>query len=156
MAEFFDTYAPLLWIITTGLVVITLVWLAWLSFGREEVAGAEGVQQGEMEIEGQLSELLRATAQMRDSLAGTLQGVGLVRFDAYSDAGGQRSFSVVLADSQGNGVVISSLHGRANTRIFAKQLYLWESEIQLSDEELEAIEQARSQTEAAPSIPAEA
>ncbi len=150
MAEFFDTYAPLLWLITTGLVLIALAWLAWLSFEREQAVGESGVDPDELErMAGQVSQLLWATMEMKTSLSGSLQGVGLVRFDAYPDAGGQQSFSVALTNAQGDGVVISSLHGRANTRVFAKPLSMWNSDIQLSNEELAAIEQARGQAQGA-------
>ena len=152
MSEFFNLYAPVFWLITTGLVVIALAWLAWLSFGREEAAGGGEVDPSQMEkMAAQLSQLLWATLEMKTSLAGSVQGVGLVRYDAYPDTGGQQSFSAVFADSQGNGLVISSLHGRANTRVYAKPLRLWISEIQLSKEELAAIEAARQQTESAKS-----
>ncbi|MBI4769870.1 MAG: DUF4446 family protein [Chloroflexi bacterium] len=150
MAEFFDTYAPLLWLITTALVLIALAWLAWLSFEREQAVGESGVDPDELErMAGQVSQLLWATMEMKTSLSGSLQGVGLVRFDAYPDAGGQQSFSVALTNAQGDGVVISSLHGRANTRVFAKPLSMWNSDIQLSNEELAAIEQARGQAQGA-------
>lgn len=148
MSEFFNTYAPVLWLITTGLVVIALAWLAWMSFGKEEAAGAGGVDAEQIEkMAAQLSQLVWATLEMKTSLAGSIQGVGLLRFDAYPDTGGQQSFSACFADSQGNGVVISSLHGRANTRVYARPLRLWISEMQLSKEELAAIEVARGQIE---------
>ena len=54
------------------------------------------------------------------------------------------SFAVALLDAQGNGVVLSSLHGRADTRIFAKQVQAGRSKHALSDEEQDAIRKALS------------
>lgn len=71
-----------------------------------------------------------------------IQRVGVVRFNPFTDSGGDQSFAIALLDALGNGVVLSSLHGRADTRIFAKQVRSGRSKHQLSAEEEEAIRQA--------------
>jgi hypothetical protein len=50
-----------------------------------------------------------------------------------------------LADQDGHGVVISSLHGRDSTRVYAKPLAAWESAYPLTDEERQTIRQARGE-----------
>lgn len=72
----------------------------------------------------------------------SLQRVGVVRFNPFPDTGGQQSFAVALLDSKGSGVVISSLHSRAATRVYLKQITQGRSESQLGDEEAEALKQA--------------
>lgn len=76
------------------------------------------------------------------------RGVGTVRFDAFSGdgSGGRQSFATALLSENGDGVVISSLHARASTRIFAKPVRAFESENELTEEERSAIESARAGT----------
>jgi hypothetical protein len=79
---------------------------------------------------------------------GSIQHVGLVRFNPFEDTGSDQSFALALLDEGRDGVVISSLHGRSNTRLFAKPVSGGESAHTLSDEELQAIRIAVDGTEA--------
>lgn len=72
-----------------------------------------------------------------------MQRVGFLRFNPFRDAGGDQSFSLALADGEGNGFVLSSLHGRDATRIYGKPLVAWNSVYALTDEEKQAIETAQ-------------
>ena len=71
-----------------------------------------------------------------------LQRVGVVRYNPFQDSGGDQSFALALLDHAGTGIVISSLHGRAETRIFAKQIENGRSTHSLSEEEQQAIRAA--------------
>lgn len=51
-----------------------------------------------------------------------LQRIGFKRFNPFTDTGGNQSFIFSLLDENGNGIVISSLHSRENTRIYAKKI----------------------------------
>jgi hypothetical protein len=64
-----------------------------------------------------------------------------VRFNPFQGegVGGNQSFSVCLADEEGNGVVITSMHTRERTNVFAKPLQNWKSEHKLSEEEIQAV-----------------
>ena len=64
-----------------------------------------------------------------------LQRVGIIRFNPFQDSGGDQSFAIALLDQAGSGVVVSSLRGRAETRIFAKHVANGGSNHALSDEE---------------------
>lgn len=77
-----------------------------------------------------------------------IQRVGVVRFNPFTDTGGDQSFAIALLDTLGNGLVVSSLHGRADTRVFAKQVRGGRSKHQLSTEEEDAIRQALAPAEA--------
>jgi len=79
--------------------------------------------------------------------AGALQQVGLVRYQAYHDVGGDHSFALALLDSRGSGVVVNSLYHRDRCRVYAKPVAGWQSDITLTDEEKEAIERARGMTQ---------
>ena len=69
----------------------------------------------------------------------SLQHMGMVRYNPFGDTGGDQSFAVALVDGHGNGVVLSSLHGRGVTRVYAKPLQKWVSTYSLTDEEKQAI-----------------
>jgi hypothetical protein len=71
-----------------------------------------------------------------------VQRVGVVRFNPFPDAGGDQSFAIALLDAEGTGIVVSSLHGRTNTRVFAKPVSGGRSKHALSAEEQDAIERA--------------
>lgn len=72
-----------------------------------------------------------------------LQKIGLLRFNPYSDTGGQQSFVLSMLDKLGNGVVISSLFGRNQTRWFAKKVSNNKGEdLELSEEEKKVVEMA--------------
>ena len=72
----------------------------------------------------------------------TIQKVGVVRYNPFSDTGGDQSFAIALLDSEGSGVVVSSLHSRTDTRVFAKPVQSGRSRYPLSDEEQDAIRKA--------------
>lgn len=73
-----------------------------------------------------------------------VQKVGMVRFNPFPDTGSDLSFAVALLDGADNGVVLSSLYGRAESRIYAKPIQNGASTYKLSEEELEAIHKART------------
>ena len=50
---------------------------------------------------------------------GSLQHVGIVRFNPFEDTGSDQSFAIALLDDRRDGIVLSSLHGRGQTRVFA-------------------------------------
>ena len=87
--------------------------------------------------------LVTRTEQIDAALVHTVQGMGLVRFRAFQDTGGDQSFSLALTDGEGNGVVISALYGRGATRIYAKPVQAWLSPKPLSEEEEQALAEAR-------------
>lgn len=70
-----------------------------------------------------LGEVLKEVNSLEEFKAGSLkyvQKVALKRYNPYKDTGGDQSFSLTLLDGNNNGVVITSLHSRAGTRVFAK------------------------------------
>ncbi|GAC1657194.1 MAG: hypothetical protein NVS9B1_14360 [Candidatus Dormibacteraceae bacterium] len=86
----------------------------------------------------------RPVAGPEAPVAAALQAVGLVRFRAYNDVGGDHSFALALVDAAGTGVVILSLYHRERCRVYAKPLRHWTAPIALTDEERLAVERARS------------
>lgn len=70
-----------------------------------------------------------------------LQKVSLVKFNPFSDLGGDQSFSLALLDGHDQGLVITGLHGRKTTRVYTKIIN--DEDVKLSEEEKKAIKQAK-------------
>jgi hypothetical protein len=73
---------------------------------------------------------------------GCVAHTAVVRYDAYGEMSGHQSSSLALLDAQRSGVVVSSIHHRENARVYVKRVIEGEAELELSPEELEAIESA--------------
>ena len=86
---------------------------------------------------------LRADVQAtRGQVADSIRHVAVVRYDAFGDMGGRMSFTVALLDDASDGVVLSSIHGRSESRGYAKGVKAGASEQSLSPEEQQAIDLA--------------
>ena len=79
---------------------------------------------------------------MGKTVQGSVQHVGLVRFNPFQETGGDQSFALALLDGRGDGIVISSLHSRTVTRFYAKPVKGGTSQLSLSEEEAKAVQQA--------------
>jgi uncharacterized SAM-binding protein YcdF (DUF218 family) len=94
------------------------------------------------QLSGRVDALNALERELETAARRALQKVGVVRFNPFQDSGGDQSFAIALLDQGGSGVVVSSLHGRSETRIFAKQVTNGRSTHSLSDEEQQAIREA--------------
>ena len=74
----------------------------------------------------------------------SIQKVGIVRFNPFSEIGGNQSFSLALLDGNNDGVVITSLYTREGNRVYSKPIKQGKSKYLLSTEEKEAIEKAKT------------
>ncbi len=152
----------LIWLFgLTILIVVGVVWVLDLQnrlgrlqrrneklFSGEEgdanlAAALEALSTRLAETTSRTERLVARAEQIDAILAHTVQGVGLVRFRAFQDTGGDQSFALALADGEGNGVVVSALYGRGATRIYAKPVEGWLSPKPLSEEEEAALGEAR-------------
>jgi hypothetical protein len=139
-------------------VLLLLLVAAWLARRVSRLdARVRGLTRGE---DGDLGDVLGAhldrvyelgreverlgtrTARLEAGAPRALQRVGLVRFNPFEDTGGMQSFALALLDAEGNGWVLSSLHARTGTRVYAKAVHAGRSDGALSDEEAAAIKQA--------------
>jgi hypothetical protein len=81
----------------------------------------------------------RELGSARADLADAIRHVSVVRYDAFADMGGRLSFSAALLDDAGDGLVLTSINGRTETRSYAKGVKAGASEHTLSPEEEQAI-----------------
>jgi Protein of unknown function (DUF4446) len=73
------------------------------------------------------------------ALRGAIAHRSLVRYDAYNELSGQQSMSIALLDDARSGIVLSCIHHRDQARVYAKQVYDGQGELELSPEEAEAV-----------------
>jgi hypothetical protein len=156
--------------VVLGLIAVLI---AWRAARRELTAPAEpeALRQPEperrplMASDPRLDQLLAAQAQRMDALTGdvrtlgartrtmeqagraAIQHVGLVRFNPFrEDTGGNLSFALALLDADENGIVLSSLHSRTTTRVYVKSITAGQPDQPMSEEETEALNQARGRS----------
>jgi hypothetical protein len=91
-----------------------------------------------------LDELTARTAVLESSARHHFARLGLVRFNPFPDTGGNQSFALALLDESEEGFVVSSLHSRTGTRIYAKAIVGGKADTSLSTEETEAMGLART------------
>jgi Protein of unknown function (DUF4446) len=128
------------------LVVILLVGggLAVLAYlARRRSAGRGDVDALPADVVG----LRQEVAALRAEAKGALRHVGLIRYDAFAGSGpsvgGRQSWSLALLDDDGNGVVLTAIHGRSEARSYAKSVADWRSELPMSPEEQDAVASAK-------------
>ena len=66
----------------------------------------------------------------------------MTRFNPFEDLGGDQSFAIAMLDEHNNGALITSLHGRERTMIYAKPIEKGKSTYNLTKEEAETIQKA--------------
>jgi glutamate/tyrosine decarboxylase-like PLP-dependent enzyme len=96
-------------------------------------------------LRSEVAELRRYAEHLRDLDRQAISKIGSVRYDAFEDMGGQLSFSLALLDERHDGMVVTAINGRTDTRVYVKPVTAGRSRHNLSEEEAAAIEQARAQ-----------
>ena len=136
------------------LVAVVLLALKFRTVARRWSGLMDGASSGNLEqiLQGQLerSEQIGRRLDETDSRLHDLETkmgtakryLGLVRYDAFEDVGGNQSFALAVYDEQGDGVVLTSQVGRADCRVYAKEIRGGRSDRELSAEEQRAIEVA--------------
>lgn len=94
-------------------------------------------------VEEKLDSIAQAYEVMAEDELSHVRSVSLVRFNAFERQGGEQSFSIAMLDAKGNGLILTSLYGSEDNRIYAKPIRAGNPEIPLSKEEIQALESAR-------------
>ena len=146
-------------IVMTAVVVILVITTVTLlvhvnRLGKRITALTRGVNKDNLEellvdcisrlehSERRLDGVEQATGVLQAQIPGCIQRVGLVRYDAFEDVGGQQSYSVALLDASGDGVVLTSVFSRMDIRVYAKAVKGGRASHPLSGEEAQAIRDA--------------
>lgn len=151
-----------------GVAVIALLWTIVNSVRLRRLRAAQRtvLGDGSADLVEHASTLQEAFIQLRDWLEetadrldermtdaerridGSVTHTSLVRYDAYGEMSGRQSTSLALLDSRRSGVVVSAIHHRDQARVYVKHMHEGASEVELSPEEIEAVETAMSGTPA--------
>lgn len=94
-------------------------------------------------LEGHAKKTNILFAELQRSVATAIRGVSVKKFNPFEGSGGQQSFVVALIDEKGTGTVISGIHARDGVRVYAKAVEKFSSLSTLSDEEKQAVEEAK-------------
>jgi Protein of unknown function (DUF4446) len=145
-----------------GLALVAFVWVLVLAVKLRRMRAAQRMVlgQGESDLVSHAASIQEAFVQLRDwieetavrledrvstaeqRIDGCVARTALIRYDAWGEMSGRQSSTLALLDAGGSGVVVSSILHRDHARVYVKQVHEGESELELSPEEREAIEQA--------------
>lgn len=159
MQGFLDQYGPLIGFIglclslaALALAVLLVVRLRAMARRFSDVLkGADGATIEDMlrrhvqtsEQVGARLDKAEARLDTADALLRTCKRfVGLVRYDAFEDVGGSQSFALAVYDDNGDGAVVTSMVGRTDCRVYAKEIRKGRADRELSREEQGAVEAA--------------
>jgi len=131
------------------LLVLLLLTLAALAVGlvalRRTTDRARRISRSDpATVPADLAGLRSEVQALRGEAADALRHLAVVRYDAFGDMGGRLSWSLALLDDGGNGVLLTSIHGRSEARTYAKNVAAWVCDQKTSPEEDEALTFARS------------
>lgn len=91
-----------------------------------------------------IAEIRKTVTSLIQAQEKDLQRVGVVRFNPFSDTGGNQSFTIALLDAADSGIVMTSLYARTGNRWYIKQVKNAVGiEVELSREEKAAIREAK-------------
>jgi hypothetical protein len=154
-----STTLPWLAVILSCAAIATTAWLLWQQIQNKrerqklyhQLEHPENLEEIIVTITKKLSwteqrikELTETQSNEQSRLKDTIKLTGLVRYNSHSAEGGNLSFSLALLSERGDGLVLTSLHGRDNNRIYSKSVKAFTSASTLSEEELQAISEAQN------------
>jgi hypothetical protein len=155
VSEFRD---PIIAILVAGCAVLFVVLLLSLSrigkLNRQYARLTRNTSGGNLEdvlhsymdsvngVVDQINSLEGRADQLESNQLHCLQRVGVVRFDAFEEVGGEQSFAVVIIDKERNGVALSSVYSRSDVRVYAKAIKDGTAVHKLTEEEKQALAQA--------------
>lgn len=112
-------------------------------------AGGANLEEGMHRLLDQLDEIRKQHSdqqfminRLAQRIAAQCGNVAVIRYNAFGDVGSDLSFSVAMLDDAQNGVVITSIFGREESRVYAKPIVAGTSSYSLSEEEQAAIKKA--------------
>lgn len=88
-------------------------------------------------------EIQKTLNHIEANMQRSIQKVGIVRYSAFENVGGDQSFSVALLDTLDNGFVMSTLYTRENSNVYVKAVIGGQSKFSLTAEEIQAIDRAQ-------------
>ena len=88
-------------------------------------------------------EFEEALTYLNEKVAKSIRSIGVVRFNAFGESGGNQSFSIAVSDEDGDGFILSTLYGRDRTSFYIKEFFKFTSKIETTPEEKKALEKVK-------------
>jgi hypothetical protein len=152
MAEAFLSLAAICLLLMISCIIFLKIATTLKKRYKALMVGREGVNIEELlnRYGGMISQGMEKQRAFELRLAGveeqlrlSVSGVGLVRFNAFQETGSDLSFSLALLDRCENGVVVTSIFGREDSRCYGKPILAGQSSHLLSEEEMKALADAK-------------
>jgi len=102
----------------------------------------ENVLDAQHQNKKEITEAFKKIGALEEDGKLHIQKVGLVRFNPFTELGGDHSFSIAFLDAESSGIIITSLHTRDRTRVYMKDVKKGKSSFELSTEEKKAVAMA--------------
>lgn len=99
------------------------------------------------ELKEQNEWMTKQIGELRERMSGTYQKMGLVKYNAFREMGGNLSCALVMLDKENTGFCLNVMHGSEGCYTYVKEIIKGESFIELSEEEKDALQQAVSKHE---------
>lgn len=80
--------------------------------------------------------------EIKEAMTYVVSRVATVRYDAFNNMGGQMSFSTAMLNDLGDGIVVTAINGRSETRTYIRNIKNRKCDVEISREEAEAIDKA--------------
>jgi dolichyl-phosphate-mannose--protein O-mannosyl transferase len=146
--------------ITSLLIILIITWLGALTYllfktltnyntltkGATDKTLAEVIKEFLKQnqiTQSELNKTLAEIGKIRHEQLKFIRKLGVVRFNPFSDTGGDQSFTLAILDGEDNGLVITSLYARTGVRWYIKTIRKGKGlEHELSKEEKEAVSKA--------------
>jgi len=117
--------------------------LGWFRKKKKEPQNLKEVLKKLKDVELEVKKVSADLKSLKEKNKDNIQKIGIVRYNPFSEIGGDQSFSVALLDDNDNGVVITSLYTREGNRVYGKPVVKGKSEYLLTEEEKKAILKAQ-------------
>ena len=134
------------------IVIVLCINLGKLSKKYKKLMGGKNARSLEKDIMGLYEDnrLIKASMEknrkdienLYRKLGGAFQKMGIVKYDAFNQMGGQLSFSLALLDENDNGFIINSVHSAEGCYSYTKEIKNGLCDISLGDEEKKALDMA--------------
>ncbi|SDL15190.1 DUF4446 family protein [Natronincola ferrireducens] len=96
------------------------------------------------EVQENLKDIYSKMDILENRMSFSIQKVGIIRYNAFDDVGSDLSYSIAMLDNNNNGIILTGIHGRTETVSYAKPVKDGKSNYNLSVEEVQALERAKT------------
>jgi len=114
------------------------------NFNKKQPKDVKQVLKQFEELKKEFEEVIKRIDTAENQVKSSIQKIGIVRYNPFSNVGSDQSFSIALLDAENNGIVITSLYSHDGNRVYSKPVKKGASEYSLSNEEVKAINEAKN------------